>query len=200
MNKGNFARCPFHLDDSPSFKIYDDGFYCFGCHEHGDVIDFVSKLFGLDAKEAAEKLAADFGIGDIPFCQTKPVRPEKADGEKNRERLNQSWNILCEYLHLLRDWKTRYMPDREDEKWHPLFCEALQNIDRVDYLLDCIWDCQASEAPALLEEIGGVIERYRKRNEQAKGSEMYGYNSSRQGQSAVHEEQRDHQCQAQVCR
>jgi hypothetical protein len=174
LNKGGFARCPFHMDDSPSFKVYDNGFYCFGCLEHGDVIDFVSKLFGLDAKGAAEKLAADFGVGDVSFCPAKPVQFEKSEDEKNRERLNESWAVLCDYLHLLWDWKDQYLPDRKDENWHPLFCEALQNTDRVDYLLDCIWYCQASEAPALLEQIGGEIDRYRTRIEQERGSEIYG--------------------------
>ena len=34
----------------------------FGCGEDGDVIDFTAKLFDLSPKEAAEKLAQDFGL------------------------------------------------------------------------------------------------------------------------------------------
>lgn len=40
----------------------DKRFHCFGCGADGDVIDFTAKLYGLDAKSAAEKLAADFQI------------------------------------------------------------------------------------------------------------------------------------------
>lgn len=173
LNRGGFARCPFHADDSPSFKVYEDGFYCFGCHEHGDVIDFVSKLFSLDAKDAANKLAADFGIIDSPTSPSS-VRQNRCTGQKDHDRFNDSWNVLCEYLHLLKDWRKRFVPDREDQEWHPLFCEALQKTDRVDYLLDCLWDCPASEAPALLEQIGGEIEQYRERIKQSKGSDFYG--------------------------
>ena len=42
--------------------VYDDHFYCFGCGKHGDVTDMVSELFGISSKEAAEKIAHDFGI------------------------------------------------------------------------------------------------------------------------------------------
>jgi len=45
--------CPFHAEDIPSFYVFDDGhFKCFGCGEHGDVIDFVQKLHSCDFKEA----------------------------------------------------------------------------------------------------------------------------------------------------
>ena len=42
-----FMRCPFHHDPTPSLKLYDNGsrkgWYCFGCHAGGSVIDFVMK-------------------------------------------------------------------------------------------------------------------------------------------------------------
>lgn len=49
--------CPFHADDTPSFSIFPgkDGvqrFHCFGCQEHGDVVDFVRAIKGVDAREA----------------------------------------------------------------------------------------------------------------------------------------------------
>ncbi|MEN6623667.1 MAG: CHC2 zinc finger domain-containing protein [Smithella sp.] len=104
LNRGGFARCPFHADGSPpSFKVYDNGFYCFGCHEHGNVIDFVSKLFILDAKDAAKKLTADFGINDVFSSPSKPILPCKSENQRNREKLNENWDMLCDYLQLLRD-------------------------------------------------------------------------------------------------
>ena len=61
VNRFGKTRCPFHNDRTPSMKV-DRRFHCFGCGADGDVIDFVSRLYGLDAKSAAEKLAADFQI------------------------------------------------------------------------------------------------------------------------------------------
>ena len=52
------ACCPFHDDKHPSMKV-DRRFHCFGCQADGDVIDFTSRLFGLNKKEAALKLAEE---------------------------------------------------------------------------------------------------------------------------------------------
>lgn len=61
VNRNGMCICPFHNDKNPSMKV-DKRFHCFGCQADGDVIDFTAKLFGLSVKEAALKLAADFGI------------------------------------------------------------------------------------------------------------------------------------------
>jgi len=54
--------CPFHGEKEPSFTVYEDNFYCFGCGEHGDVIDFVMKKEGIDFKNALLKLSEIVGI------------------------------------------------------------------------------------------------------------------------------------------
>ena len=49
--------CPLHGEKNPSLFIYEDNhFHCFGCQEHGDVIDFVQKLKNLDFREAVNYL------------------------------------------------------------------------------------------------------------------------------------------------
>ncbi|MGJ4851456.1 CHC2 zinc finger domain-containing protein [Bacillota bacterium Meth-B3] len=58
--------CPFHADKTPSMKLFSDGFTCFGCHAHGDQIDFVMALFGVDFWAAATMINADFALG-IPI-------------------------------------------------------------------------------------------------------------------------------------
>ena len=60
--------------------------------------------------------------------------------------------MLCEYLHLLRDWKEQYAPQPEDEDWHPLFCEALQKMDYVEYLLDELISGTLEERTAIVKE------------------------------------------------
>ena len=62
VNRGNMVCCPFHNDRTPSMKLNEDYFYCFGCGATGDVIDLVAKLFNLSSYDAAKKLAYDFGI------------------------------------------------------------------------------------------------------------------------------------------
>lgn len=55
---GYVGLCPFHQERTPSFHVYDSGSYhCYGCGEHGDVIDFVSKIQGTSIGEAARDLS-----------------------------------------------------------------------------------------------------------------------------------------------
>jgi len=51
--------CPFHRDTRPSLVVYpaNRSYYCFGCGAGGDVIDFVSRLHGVDFREAVALLA-----------------------------------------------------------------------------------------------------------------------------------------------
>ena len=70
VNHYGMALCPFHNDRHPSLYVADDHYHCFGCGEHGDVIDFAAKLFGLPLYEAAQQLAADFHL-----TPEKPPRP-----------------------------------------------------------------------------------------------------------------------------
>lgn len=53
VRQGNMICCPFHADRTPSMKLNDDYFYCFGCGATGDVIDLVARLFNLSGYEAA---------------------------------------------------------------------------------------------------------------------------------------------------
>jgi DNA primase catalytic core len=51
--------CPFHSEKTPSFKVWTEKqtFYCFGCGAHGDVLDFIMKLHGLNFKDACKYLS-----------------------------------------------------------------------------------------------------------------------------------------------
>jgi hypothetical protein len=53
-----WGLCPFHSEKTPSFIVSEEGgrFYCFGCHEKGDVITFLMKLDGLNYPEAITQL------------------------------------------------------------------------------------------------------------------------------------------------
>lgn len=64
VNRSGFTPCPFHGEDTPSLKLYpgNRGFYCFGCHASGSVIDFTAQLLGLDALGAVRRLNDDFSL------------------------------------------------------------------------------------------------------------------------------------------
>lgn len=74
--------CPFHQETKPSFSVNDaEGFfYCFGCQESGDIIDFYMKINGLDFRDALEQLAAEAGVelgNSAPNPQAERQRKRK---------------------------------------------------------------------------------------------------------------------------
>lgn len=137
VRRNGMACCPFHPDKTPSMKL-DTRFHCFGCQADGDVIDFTARLFGLSPKAAAEKLSQDFGIGYECGNTLRPtsIVTALAEKRKQQEAETRCYRVLCDYFHLLRDWKERFAPKSPDEELHPLYCEAIREIDYTEYLLD----------------------------------------------------------------
>ena len=87
--------------------------YCFGCGANGDAIDLTAKLFDLNPRQAAEKLARDFGLDpDKPPANAIALPPPR------RGLTDEQWadiayclRVLTDYLDLLHDWQERYKPE-----------------------------------------------------------------------------------------
>ena len=136
VSRNGMACCPFHDDKNPSMKV-DQRFHCFGCGADGDVIDFTAKLFNLSPKEAAEKLAQDFGL--IYDSQAPPRRRyvrQKNEAQKFREDRQRCYRVLSDYYYLLKKWEADRSPRTPEEEPHPRFVEAIQKKPYVEYLLD----------------------------------------------------------------
>ena len=136
VSRTGMACCPFHDDKNPSMKV-DQRFHCFGCGADGDVIDFTAKLFNLSPKEAAEKLAQDFGL--IYDSQAPPRRRyvrQKTEAQKFREDRQRCYRVLSDYYYLLKKWEADHSPRTPEEEPHPRFVEAIQKKTYVEYLLD----------------------------------------------------------------
>ncbi|MCR4339314.1 MAG: CHC2 zinc finger domain-containing protein, partial [Gemmatimonadaceae bacterium] len=85
--KDHYGPCPFHDDGSPSFSVSKKGhgfFKCFGCGEHGDVIQFL-QLKGMSFRDAVAYLGQQCGI-DIDANVTPPEDYDPAKRARDRER------------------------------------------------------------------------------------------------------------------
>ena len=101
------------------------------------MIDFTAKLFDLSPKEAAEKLAQDFGL--IYDSQAPPRRRyvrQKTEAQKFREDRQRCYRVLSDYYYLLKKWEADRSPRTPEEEPHPRFVEAIQKKAYVEYLLD----------------------------------------------------------------
>ncbi len=73
--------CPFHEEKTPSFSIDPDKglYYCFGCHQGGDAINFIMQLERLSFPEAVERLARQFGVHLPPASPGARRRRQTSD-------------------------------------------------------------------------------------------------------------------------
>ena len=154
VSRSGMACCLFHHDRHPSLKLNEDYFFCFGCGAKGDVIDLVARLFGLSSYVAAQKLAADFGIGTEPGRAVEASRkPKRPHIRQFREDEMLCFRVLTDYLHLLEDWKVRYAPKTPDDALDDRFVEACQMIDYIEYLADILTVGGLEERVAVVDEL-----------------------------------------------
>ena len=164
VKRGGMACCPFHDDKNPSMKLNEEYFYCFGCGATGDVIDLTARLYNLSPKEAAEKLAQDFGL--IYDSQAPPRRNyvrQKTEAQKFRENRDHAFRVLADYFHLLRKWEAGYTPKTPEEPMHPRFLEAVQQKDYIGYLLDSFLEDSPEEQKLWIAEHQSTITNLERR-------------------------------------
>ena len=164
VKRGGMACCPFHDDKNPSMKLNEEYFYCFGCGATGDVIDLTARLYNLSPKEAAEKLAQDFGL--IYDSQAPPRRRyvrQKTEAQKFQENRDHAFRVLVDYFHLLRKWEAGYTPKTPEEPMHPRFLEAVQQKDYIGYLLDSFLEDSPEEQKLWIAEHQSTIANLERR-------------------------------------
>lgn len=163
MNRAGMDCCPFHDDKTPSLKVYDDHFYCFGCGATGDQTGFVAKLFGLRQIDAAKKISEDFGLRLFDREFAAPIKMAVNPKYEMQKWLGEARLTVKEYLTELYKWHRDYAPRNQDDEFHPLFVESLQKIDYIEYLWDILTRGSDEDKRDLYEngkaEIGKIRER-----------------------------------------
>ena len=172
IQQGGMVCCPFHADRTPSMKLNEDYFYCFGCGASGDVIDLAAKLFGLSGYEAAKKLAADFGIAE----QKPSILAKLQRGASQAEAERRCFRVLEDYLRILQDWKAHCAPQSPEDSIDPRYAEACHMLERIENMLDilaCGTPQERAEVVADLqkdERLMRMEERNRQIREEAHGT------------------------------
>lgn len=134
VKQGSMTCCPLHDDRTPSMKLNEEYFYCFGCGAHGDVVALIAQLFNIPPAEAAKKLAADFGI-----AEQKPSVLAKLKRSKSQAELeSRSFRVLGDYLRILQDWKTNCAPQSPEDAIDPRYAEACHMLERIGNMLDIL--------------------------------------------------------------
>jgi DNA primase (bacterial type) len=141
-NRSGYINCPFHAENTPSLKIYDEpgrGFSCFGCGKSGSVIDFVMGIYQISFRQAVLRLATDFGIpisGKPAAREINHIRAAETEKQiKLRALARHEMDLIVEHERL---W-SQFMAGPE---WSDGWCEALDRIDLINYRLEEIWTTQ----------------------------------------------------------
>lgn len=160
IHRGDMICCPFHDDKTPSMKLYDDHFYCFGCQKSGDVIDLAAQLLRLTNYEVAKLLSADFGITDeVP---TQPVRTTPYEHSRQfHEDEQECYLALLDYFKLLKLWEQKYQPTSQIATPDPRFIEACQMKSYVEYLCDIFITGSTKERVTAIRELKPYLDELR---------------------------------------
>lgn len=110
--KGNkyWGCCPFHHERTPSFAVDEikQFYYCFGCHESGDVIKFVQNVESTDFIGAITILAQIAGM-EVPTFSGKN-KDEISENKKKRERIYALLKEAAKYYN-----KEIYRPENKEK-------------------------------------------------------------------------------------
>lgn len=142
-----FVACPFHGETVGSLKLYDDTFYCFGCHAGGDALDFVGKLLNISPDEAIRRINDDFQlglpVGESTMNQRLEARRRSAELIRQREAAQEARRMAQQaYSNLVDKWTALAVqmrdnaPTDRDAPYPSAWTEAARQIDQVAWELD----------------------------------------------------------------
>ena len=181
VNRNGMTLCPFHEDHNPSLMLNDDYYFCFGCHAHGDVVNFVARLMNVSQYSAAQRMLLDFRLNPKHFkSYSEEEHPdtvaENADTNIEETILDDDYdleldffedidldvfrneaslveNALLGYEWLLEEWKKDFVPNFPEDDWDPRYTQACQMLPTVKYLLDSLTVCNFFERYNLVQSL-----------------------------------------------
>lgn len=140
QTRGHRCPCPLHQGKDLNFSYTERGYKCFVCGASGDVVAFVKEVCELSTRADAMKRINDDLRLNLPIgCEITPgedkVLQERRRRAEEKRRAHDEWERGLQKL-----WDEWCRLD-----YHRLFCapgsdpwiEAVQNIDRVAYEIDC---------------------------------------------------------------
>jgi DNA primase catalytic core len=144
--------CPFHDEKTGSFTVFPDKqrFYCFGCHESGDVLDFLQKYHGMTLREVIKMIKPDY----------KPNRRrQKPSAESKHDK-------LIKYMDI---WKSLYFDHLSESRRQRILNYCIDNWqpwhrpEHFKLIFFSQWRRRILKQPALMIEWKKNVKEYRKK-------------------------------------
>lgn len=137
VNRSGDMLCPFHSDSHPSLHVYPDsrGWWCFVCNEGGDVIDFVKRLYHINARQAAMRLDNDFCLGlTVGLQSPHEVSQEIQRRKREHDAIASAQAVFSTKCREAETIRSLPKPPPESDLW----AEYAALLARLDYL-DNYW-------------------------------------------------------------
>lgn len=138
-NRSGYVCCPFHSEKTPSMRLRENSFHCYGCDIKGGIIEFCMKLFNISNFEAVKKLNQDFALGlDIGKPSNYKPMNKPVVTKWQLLRYYQEWEkwafrVLNDYYKLLKFWYEEFAPKTPDDTPYPLWVSACQKLPLIDH-------------------------------------------------------------------
>jgi DNA primase len=125
--------CPIHGEKSPSFYVFTQNeyqyYHCFGCSAHGDIINLVANLEGMEIKSAIGKLAWGLNIPDAEVVERLAI-----DIENSKSKIELSLEEIA--LRLSRAFYIFIQETGKDSEEVKFMEEVFKKIDKMVVAMD----------------------------------------------------------------
>lgn len=156
LNPGRDGRCVCvfctgNRDDTLRLYPGNRGFYCFRCHQSGDVIALYRQITGAGFRKAVEDLNSQYGL-NLPLEtadmeavqkakeQAERRRHERAEKEaKDRKLLEELWDV-ADAVQILEYYRDTLAPRTPEEPLRQRYVAALRYLPQLICLRDCLYD------------------------------------------------------------
>jgi DNA primase len=126
VTKG-FCKCSLHKgDNTPSMKVYKDGFYCFGCGAGGDFIKFVQLHDHLTFEEACKWISGEELERKTKY-QLAVAKVRRKNNEQNNTKCTETLAVVSNQLAPL--WQKYLASEPLSDEW----CEAYNQWQKLVY-------------------------------------------------------------------
>ena len=144
LNRSGFAPCPFHAEKTASLRVWHDHFHCYGCRAHGDMLDFVGRMFDTNFIGAARILNQDFALAlpldRPPTFKERAQAGRIADARKRERRALEA--ARAGYEATLDTWTAldlyviEHYPTDRDADFSPSWADAIRRRELALYRLE----------------------------------------------------------------
>jgi len=148
------CRCIFcdgGRDDTLRLYPGDRGYYCFRCHERGDVISLYQKLTGAGFRQAVQDLNDQYGLG-LPLNggdqqamekarhEADERKRKRAEEQERQRQLYQDYLDAADAVWILEQNRIRTAPQTPTDPWKQRFVISLRYLEELRDHRDRLFD------------------------------------------------------------